>query len=217
MLCKPEAPLMPETLAQFSEQLMATSVAEWCAVVLAIGYVVFAARQNSLCWLCAFLSTALYTWLFWQVTLPFQSALNAYYMVMAVYGFYKWGAGDEGTAVKTWPLYWHLALVPAALLAAYGLSQLLSGQFNTNHLWLDASIHLLSVVTTFMVAHKVLENWLYWFFINLASAYLYAQNGLVLSACLFVCYLGFSVYGYWQWRGQWKLQYASGINHQSAG
>lgn len=67
---------MSAFFTEFLSQIAATSKLEWLAVVLAIAYVLLAAKQNSWCWLCAFASTAIYTWLFWQVTLPFQSMLN---------------------------------------------------------------------------------------------------------------------------------------------
>ena len=194
-------------LENFVSQLTHTSLAEWCAVILALAYVWLAARQNRWCWLCAFVSTAIYTWLFWQVTLPFQAALNLYYMVMAGYGYYQWQRQAEDNArVQSWPWYYHLLMIPGLLTIAWGLSLWAQGQFNSDHLLLDASIQVLSVVTTFMVAHKVLQNWLYWFVINIASAYLYVQSGLALSGCLFLSYVGFSVYGYWQWLNEWKSQ-----------
>jgi nicotinamide mononucleotide transporter len=200
---------MGDFLVNFTSQIASTSPLEWCAVVLAMAYVLLAAKQNSWCWLCAFVSTAIYTWLFWQVTLPFQSALNGFYMVMAGYGYYQWSkGGEEGTSnsIQYWPWWVHAGIVPLILCAAWVLSQLASSQFNSDHLLLDASINLLSVITTFMVAHKILQNWVYWFFINIASAYLYLQVGYALSACLFVGYVGFSVYGYIQWRAEYREQ-----------
>ncbi len=81
---------MEQLATQFVSQFLQTSVLEWLAVILAIAYVWLAARQNVWCWAAAFTSTALYTWIFWQVSLPFQSALNVFYMVMAVYGYWQW-------------------------------------------------------------------------------------------------------------------------------
>lgn len=190
------------------EQLVATSLLEWLAVILAIGYVWLAAKQNNFCWLCAFLSTSIYTYLFWQVTLPFQSALNFFYMVMAVYGFNQWKKNQsENKPIQSWRWQRHIALVVGLSAVAWALSILASSQFNSEHLLLDAALNVFSVVTTFMVAHKILQNWVYWFFINSASAWLYAETGLVLSACLFVGYVIFSVYGYVQWHKEWKLSY----------
>lgn len=191
----------------FIQQLIDTSALEWAAVLFALGYVWLAALQSSWCWLCAFISTGIYTFLFWQVTLPFQSVLNFFYMLMAIYGYYQWQRGDEEKqTIYSLSWGWHLVMVPLLLIAGWGLATVAEGQFSNQFLWLDACIQVLSVVTTFMVAHKVLQNWVYWFFINLASAYLYGETGLVLTACLFTCYVGFSVYGYLQWRTEYREQ-----------
>lgn len=185
------------------EQVAATSLAEWVAVILAIGYVVLAAKQNWLCWPCAFVSTGIYVVLFWRVALPFQSLLNAYYMIMAVYGFWQWRVrhqAQDSLSISRLPLYLHGLIIVGGLGGAYVLAILFSGQFNSDYLWLDASIHLLSMATTFMVTHKKLENWLYWIVINIAAAWLYWQSGLLVTGILFVFYVGFSVYGFIQWQ-----------------
>ncbi|HBI75965.1 MAG TPA: transporter, partial [Alteromonas macleodii] len=52
---------MANFFSEFTSQIAATSLLEWVAVVLAIAYVLLAAKQNSWCWLCAFVSTAIYT------------------------------------------------------------------------------------------------------------------------------------------------------------
>ena len=199
---------MEQILSQLVEQIVATSLAEWLAVVLAIAYVLLAARQSAWCWLAALTSTAIYTWLFWQVALPFQSALNLFYMVMAVYGYWQWHhKPGEDKSVQSWPFSWHVLAVFGLTAVAVGLGKLAATQFNSEYLWLDAAINVFSVATTFMVAHKILQNWIYWFVINTAAVFLYWQSGLILSACLFIGYVGFSVYGYNQWKQEWSERY----------
>lgn len=190
------ASLWSELVSQFSAQ----SWVELLAVVLALAYVWLAARQNIWCWPCAALSTGLYTWLFWEVSLPFQTLLNAYYLLMAIYGWMKWFQQQDHPVIQQWPLlrhvYWIAALAIISLILPH-----ISGLFaDTKLVYLDAFITVFSVFTTFLVAHKVLENWLYWIVINAFSAYLYAQSGLIMTACLFVFYMFFAVYGYHKWR-----------------
>ena len=73
---------------------------ETVAVALAIAYLILAMRQNSLCWYCAFFSTAIYVYIFGDVNLYMESALNVYYMLMALYGWYQWRrGGDNGTGI----------------------------------------------------------------------------------------------------------------------
>lgn len=192
---------MEAVFSLFLEQVANTSLIEWLAVILAIAYVLLAARQNVWCWPAAFISTALYTWLFWQVALPFQSALNVFYMAMAVYGYRQWhhDTGEEKPIVS-WPLSRHMLIVVGLAIVTLGAERLVFGQISGEYVWLDAAINVFSVATTFMVAHKILQNWLYWFVINSAAVFLYWQSGLVLSACLFAGYVLFSVYGYQQWK-----------------
>ena len=191
---------MQDFFDTFGQQLAATSGLEWLAVLLALSYVFLAARQHSACWPSAFFSTAIYTYLFWQVTLPFQAGLNVFYMLMAVYGWWQWGkVSHTQNAVKSMPWSRHLILIPCLFALAWLLAALAASQFNSNMLLLDATINVFSIVTTFMVAHKYIENWLYWVVINTASVYLYYQSGLALTAVLFVIYVCFAVYGYWQW------------------
>src|SRR5210317_2402070 len=75
------------------EAVLAMSPWEAAAVVFAITYLLLAVRENVLCWYFAFASTAIYTVLFWDVSLLMESALNVYYMAMAVFGWYQWTRG----------------------------------------------------------------------------------------------------------------------------
>ena len=60
------------------------------AVIFAITYLILAVRQNILCWYAAFFSTAIYTFLYWDVSLYMESILNIYYLLMAIYGWINW-------------------------------------------------------------------------------------------------------------------------------
>jgi len=182
---------------------------ETLAMLLAIAYLLLAMRENSLCWYCAFVSTALYAWIFGDVNLYMESALNVYYMAMAVYGWYQWQrGGDEGrgVAIGRWSLRQHLATFGAVLIASaisgYGLSAYTDSRLP----YLDSLTTWASVATTLMVARKVLENWLYWLVINSASIYLYIDRELYQTAGLFVLYLVLSVLGYRRWREVYRQQ-----------
>jgi nicotinamide mononucleotide transporter len=182
-------------------QLAATSVLEAIAVALALAYVWLAARQNIWCWPCALVSTGIYTWLFWNVSLPFHTGLNFYYLIMAVYGLVKWRDNNADTLlVKSWPISRHIICIAGLTVAALTLSYFASTVLDANYLHLDAFITVFSVFTTVLMAHKVRDNWLYWIVINLFAAYLYFANDLVLTGILFLCYTGFAVYGFIQWR-----------------
>lgn len=185
----------------FLAQLAATSILEGIAVALAIAYVWLAARQNIWCWPCALVSTGIYTWLFWNVSLPFHTGLNFYYLIMAIYGLIKWrNSHADNFVVQSWPISRHVVCISGLTIGALTLSYFASTVLDANYIFLDAFITIFSVFTTMLVAHKVRENWLYWIVINLFAAYLYFAKDLALTGVLFLCYTGFAMYGFIQWR-----------------
>lgn len=183
------------------------SLLEVTAVIFALAYVLLAVRENVLCWLFAFLSTALYTVLFWNVSLLMEAALNVYYMAMAVYGWYQWTRGGSNgddrphaLAVRSMRVSQH-ALV---IISITGFS-LVSGYLLTEHStaarpYIDSFTTWASVVTTYLVARKYLQNWLYWIIIDAVSIFLYIDRGLNLTALLFVAYVFIAMVGYFKWR-----------------
>jgi nicotinamide mononucleotide transporter len=66
--------------------------------------------------------------------------------------------------------------------------------------FLDALTTWGAIVTTYMVANKVLENWIYWFVIDSISIYLFISRGLYFTALLFFLYLFMIVIGYRSWK-----------------
>ncbi|MDR3132754.1 MAG: nicotinamide riboside transporter PnuC, partial [Prevotellaceae bacterium] len=64
----------------------------------------------------------------------------------------------------------------------------------------DALTTALSIVATWMLAHKIIEQWWMWLFINVVSAMLYTWRGLYPTAFLFCCYAVASVIGYYSWK-----------------
>ena len=176
---------------------------EEVAVALAISYLLLALNERILCWYAALASTAIYTILFWDVGLLMESGLNVYYMVMAVYGWYSWRYGvrhHSGVPIHTWA--WHRHLIALSAIAA---ATLISGYLLERHTramlpYLDSFTTWASVLTTWMVARKVLENWIYWFVIDALSVYLYLSRGLPLTALLFCFYLVLIPIGFLAWR-----------------
>lgn len=191
------------------QQVMQQSLAEVLAVVCSLLYVHFAAKQQLWCWPFALASTALYTWIFWETSLFFQSVLNAWYLIMAVYGWLNWRkvAKTGEKLVQQWGLKQNVVLSLSLLLATILAFQVLSFVSPEPILFLDLAIAVYSAFVTYMLAQKVLENWLYWFVLNSLTAWLCYQQGLLLTALLFAIYVFFSIKGYINWRSNQQLVY----------
>ena len=182
---------------------------ETLAVVLGIGYLLLAMRESSLCWYCAFCSTALYVWIFGDVSLYMESALNVYYMAMAIYGWLQWqrgGADKSGVKIIRWTARQHILGVAIILAASVTSGYLLSSNTAAKLPYLDSFTTWGSIFTTIMVAQKVLENWLYWIVINSVSIYLYIDRGLDQTAAMFFLYLGLATVGFLMWKKAYDTQ-----------
>ena len=172
-------------------------------VILAIVYLVLAAKEIIWCWLCAFISSFIYVYLFWQVGLVMESMLNVFYIAMAIAGWLQWSYGGEehqALRIRKLKAWQHGVIILLILLLAW-----LNGWFMQNYtsaVWpyIDSFTTWASVLTTFMVIYKILENWLYWFVIDGISIYLYIDRGLYLTAFLFLAYVVIVIFGYLSWR-----------------
>ena len=64
---------------------------------------------------------------------------------------------------------------------------------------LDSFTTVFSVFATIMVVKKVLENWLYFIAVDIASIYLYYSRDLDQTAILFMVYTLIAIFGYFNW------------------
>lgn len=194
----------------------AMSYWEVIAVLLGIAYLVLAMRENSLCWYAAFGSTAIFSWLFFDVSLIMESALNVYYLVMAIYGWYVWNKKPQNSAmqnelkpklpISTWSGKQHLLAIGSVLVLTFTSGFLLSENTTAVMPYLDSFTTWGAVLTTYMVAKKVLENWIYWLVIDALAIYLYIDRELYLTALLMGVYVVMVVFGYVAWLKIYKSQ-----------
>ena len=184
---------------------MINQLLEILGVILAVAYLLLAAKENIWCWLCAFISSAIYVYLFWQVGLLMESMLNVFYISMALAGWLQWRYGGdkhEGLSIKTLRAWQHGLILLLILLLAW-----LNGWYMQNYTaaawpYVDSFTTWASILTTFMVIYKILENWIYWFVIDALSIYLYLDRGLYLTVLLFLIYLVIVIFGFISWRNR---------------
>lgn len=198
-------------LALIKDQAQAQSVPEVVAVLAAIAYLGFAIRQNIVCWIFAAISTAIYIWLFVTAKLYMESALNAFYLVMAGYGWTVWKTGRrEGhdLPVVVWPLKAHLIAIGAVVSLSAVSGFLLSSRSDAAFPYIDSLTTWFAIWGTFLVARKVLENWWYWLVIDVASVFIYWSRDLHLTSLLFIVYVIMIPFGLVSWTRSMRRQEA---------
>jgi nicotinamide mononucleotide transporter len=200
-------------LSEIGRAFSMMSPLEIVAVVLGIAYLLLAMKESLWCWPAALASTSLFLILFWQVNLLMETALQVYYIAMAVYGWWHWrhgGTVDSVLPIRRWGLSQHVLAILAVTALTAVSGTILQSETEAALPYLDSFTTWGSILTTWMVTQKILENWLYWLVIDAASIILYLDRDLYLTAALFLAYLIIVIFGFIQWRKHYLSQSTAG-------
>jgi nicotinamide mononucleotide transporter len=191
-----------QVLEGFWSGLLTTSPLEAASVVLGLAYAVLAIRRSRWCWVTGGLASAIMIYLSLHARLPMQAALQVYYVVISIYGWWHWTREEaaQGTLViTTLPLSWHLAACVGVVVVSALTARWLASQTHAAWPLLDSLTTWGSLFATWLEARVKLENWLYWIIIDSVLAFLFATQGLYFVALLSAVYLGVSVVGFVRW------------------
>jgi len=202
---------MMDFVTQILSGFTAMSHWEYIAVALSMAYLLLAIKENLWCWPAAFFSTLIYTIMYWNGALLMESLLNFYYMYMAVFGWVVWRKGKANQAqrlITSWPVNRHIILIVLTTLASLAIGYVMQNYTHADFAYLDSFTTCFAVVTTYLVAKKVLENWLYWIVIDAASMYLYYEKGYYPTLVLFIFYTIMAAWGFKTWYEEYEQSQA---------
>jgi nicotinamide mononucleotide transporter len=174
---------------------------EIVSVAFALVYLALAIPQSLWCWPAALISTAIWMVVSFNAKLYSDSGLQVFYFAMGIYGWVQWrrgGAEHTGIKVHWWRLRTHAVTIALILLVSSGAGFVMS-RLDAAFPYLDSFTTVAAIVATFMVARKVIENWLYWFVIDSIYIYLYIERDLFRYAELYALYLVMIVFGFAAW------------------
>jgi nicotinamide mononucleotide transporter len=183
------------------------SLIELGGVLFSIAYLLLAAKENFWCWPAAIISNLIYLWVFFSAKLYPESGLQIFYLFFSVKGWMLWKKNNpsETLSISRMSLQQHGLLIGMgtvfSVLGAYLFQQYTDAALP----WLDTPIAVFSVLTTWLVVQKKIENWWYWVLIDSAAIYLYIQRELFLTALLFAIYVILAVWGYFEWKKKMKI------------
>lgn len=196
---------------------MFQSLTEWLLVnkievlgaILGILYIRFSIRQNIFTWPTGILTSALYIIVFFNSSLYASMMLQFYYVGISVYGWYYWLNGKRDDNKSLLPvqtankkLWIKLAVIFAVL---YVVILFILIRFSDSDVpYLDSLTTSLSIVATWMLAKKYIENWLIWIFADIVSVGLYIFKSLWPTVILFVVYTILAYFGYIEWKKDLK-------------
>ena len=180
---------------------------EILAATLAIVYLLLALKQDIRCWIAWIISSLMYLFVMLYAGLLMESALQIFYVGMGIYGWMQWDkrSAQDKLSIRRWNKKQHFYAIGSLLCIVIISGYLLSLNSNAVAPYIDSFTTWGAILATFMVARKVLENWIYWFVIDFVSVFLFLSRELYPTAVLFVIYLVIIVFGYRTWLKAMRL------------
>lgn len=189
-----------ENILNFITQLdFNWSVIESVAVLFSILYVILAAKESIWCWGAAAISVILYIYICYTAQLYPETGLQVFYLFMAGYGYHHWNKKEQELQISEWNTSKHLLVLAIGATLTFLMGFYFTTYTNAAMPLVDSFTTIFSIFATFMVAKKILGNWLYWIVIDAVSVYLYFSRDLHLTSLLFLAYTIIAIFGYFKW------------------
>ena len=181
------------------------STIESVAVFFSILYVVLAAKESIWCWGAAIISVSLYIYICFSAQLYPETGLQIFYLFMAFYGHYNWTKKEQPLQINEWSIIKHFFILATGAVLVFLMGFYFATYTNAKMPIVDSFTTVFSVFATYMVAKKILGNWLYWIVIDMVSVYLYFSRDLHLTSLLFIAYTIIAIFGYFSWIKKMKI------------
>jgi len=192
-------------------ELSTALIVEILATTANLIYIVFLIKEKIICWPFGIVGSALSVYLFMDARLYSEALLYLFYAMMGCWGWLRWHRRleQDDNPVIRWHLNFHSRAIVLTCAAALGLGY--SAQYFTDaeRPFFDAFTTAFSFLATYMEITKVLETWIYWIILNLASIWLYQDRDLDIYAVLIGFYSVLSVWGFISWRKAYRAQVAA--------
>lgn len=182
-------------------------VAEVAGLIIGLAYLYWEYRADWKVWVAGLIMPALSLLVYWRAGLYADFAIDIYYLLAAVYGFWCWQRGGRaGDATKaslpitrTPRLMWLRLGAALVLVYAFIAWVLITFTDSTVPYW-DALNTSLSIIGMWMLARKWVEQWLVWMLVDAVSTALYIYKEIPFYAVLYGIYTVIAWFGYQEWR-----------------
>ncbi|TWR28724.1 nicotinamide mononucleotide transporter [Mucilaginibacter achroorhodeus] len=186
----------------FLEQVKATSLLEWLAVLLGVAEVLLARANKVALYPTGIAATLISIYLLLNAHLFAESALNVYYVVMSVYGWYHWVKKRNEPPVKVsfaTRQEWIITLLIS--FVGWGLLYILLVKYTPSTVpIMDAWVSSTAWAGMWLLARRKVENWVLLNVSNLFAIPLLFHKHLVMFSVLTLILFIVAIFGYVDWR-----------------
>ena len=207
---------LEEICWQFIKGIQDTTPLEYVAVFAGIASVWFSRKENILVCPVGLINTIIYIYLSFINHLPGEVAVNFYYTVMSIYGWYMWVRKDQQQQPVLRISYsdkrmWQqqvLFFLFFFVVIYFSLVYLKHNFFEGAIPWADAFASATAFTGMWLMTRKKVESWYWWIATNIASIPLYFVKGLVLTSVYYFVLLILAVFGLMEWKKRANMHHA---------
>jgi len=178
---------------------------ELLGVITSVLFTVLSIKQKPAAWIFGIFSAIFYGIFFYQTNLFAAMALQGYYLAISIYGWYYWHKSaksqelDKALSVKRLTLNLVLIILIIALPFNLFFCWLLV-HIKDNYPLLDSMTTTLSIIATWMLARKYLENWIVWIVTDSVYIGLFFYAKYAPTTVLFIIYTVLAIIGFIEWK-----------------
>jgi nicotinamide mononucleotide transporter len=176
---------------------------ETVAVLLGIANIILIIRRSVWNYPFGIAMVTLYFFIFRDLKLYSDAALQIFFLIINVYGWYSWHrkkANQGEIVVERLGTDGFAAWIAGSILATLGWGFVMSNHTDASYPFWDAGVAMLSVVAQILMTRRYLENWWWWIVVNIISIPLYILKGIYLTAGLYALFLALAIAGLLEWR-----------------
>lgn len=167
-------------------------------------YLYWEFKANRLVWIASIAMPCISMWVYFRAGLYADFSMNIYYLLMSVYGLFAWrrkaSARHEELQITRFPLR-RLPLLLVLTAGAWLVIAWILIRFTDSTVpRLDSLTTALSMVGTWMLARKYLEQWIPWIIVDIICTGLYIYKGIPLYGVLYGLYTVIAIFGIRNWK-----------------
>ncbi|MEH1905863.1 MAG: nicotinamide riboside transporter PnuC [Nostoc sp.] len=176
-------------------------------------------QRKILTWPIGIVSVLLYMALFYQIRLYSDMLEQVYYLIVSVYGWWRWSTPDSDTGKVLQVRYSpapKIVLIAAITIPVSFATGALMSQIHlllpaiflekASFPYLDALTTIMSFTAMWLMTQKRIESWYYWIIVDVIGIGLYYVKEVKFIAFLYVILLFIAIKGSISWLKTAKMQ-----------
>ncbi len=194
--------------SSFIINIKQASLLEYIAVVSGIASVWLNQKENVWVYPTGLIGTIIYTWMSYKYHLPGEAAVNFYYTVMSIYGWWLWLKKDDRQQTVLHITFSNRSMwlkqigffVICYVAIFFALSYLKTLFFDGAIPWADALASASAFTGMWLMTRKKVESWYWWIITDFVSIPLYGAKGLALTGVYYFILFVMAIFGLLAWQ-----------------